>query len=270
MLDGALDFIRRATARTITHGDHLGDDATPDEIEPVVDPSWRIDNGGWLVAPQPTARLVHVPTVRTCKLVTPGPVMVVWHWTATKHGTAHGIAKRWAKFRRGVDRAASAHAIIAGSGTVYQLAPTTVGTWCQGGATALRFAHRGVTFRPADGPGTVSGNELAFSIELENVGEVRHTNGQWMGWPFGKDGVDGPIVQPQSVVKYGNKHYHNFTSSQLTSSGDVLRALVRTYPYLTREACSWTHAKIDPTRKTDPGPVWIERYLQGVLDYAFS
>jgi len=269
-----------AAYKAAYEADHGDDDlAEPAEVSRVAaGPDWSIDPGGWIIGDK---RVVRVPTVRTSKLATGGgPVMLVWHWTATPWGTGAGIARRVSTYTKG-DRASSMHSIIEHDGTFYILAPATKGTWCQGGATAMKFVKEGVfrkdalgvqvrsgeRWAPSSDPKIgVSANALAFSFELVNLGEVRLVNGRWRAWPFQPG---SPAVEEKDTVPKGKRRYHRFTTAQVESAARAARALVQAYG-LRREDCRWTHQQIDPTRKTDPGPVWVEDHLVDVLDHAFG
>lgn len=271
-LTSIANFVNRGAAAAIHQADHGDDDlAEPTEVEKaVVGPEWGVDPNGWIIGDK---RIVRIPTVRTSPLKTTGPVMVVWHWTATAWGTGAGIAKRTATYKKG-DRAASMHSLVEHDGTFYILAPATLGTWCQGGATATKFTRQlmpGPTtayrWGPSPAPGEgVSANALAFSFELVNLGEVKLVNGRWRAWPFQPG---SPAVEEKDTVPKGGKRFQRFTEAQADSSARAMRALVRAYD-IRRDQCTWTHQKIDPTRKTDPGPVWVEDHLPDVLDHAFG
>jgi len=265
MFASILDLIRRAA---VPHGDHGGDtaDVEGDLIQPEPFEALKVRDDGWLVNLRPAPHVVHVPSKRSTSLVTASkrPEMVVWHWTATTRGTAASLAKRIVPLPKPDERASSWSVLIAADGAVYQSVPFTLGSWHAGGETAEKFKLVGG--RPVPG-GQLSANRISVGIELECVGEVRMTNGQWRGWPFD---AKSPSVPAEQVVKWQGKYYHDFTDAQMGSAAEVLRAIVRWNRLMTREACSWTHARIDPGRKTDPGPVFVERYLQKILDHAFG
>jgi hypothetical protein len=270
MLTSIFRLVNKVAAHAADHG--TDDLADTDEVDQrgVAEPHWAMDPSGWILGGK---RVTRVPTVRTSKLVTRVPVMLVWHWTATPWGTAASIAKRMATYDPAKDRAASTHAFIEHDGSVIQLAPATRGTWCQGGPTAQRFAQdplapmvkgRGAPWVPTK-KGGVSANALAFSFELVNVGEVKLVNGKWRAWPFEPK---SPAVDEIDTVPKGRQRFHRFTTAQVDAAARCTRALVQAYG-LRREDCRWTHAQIDPGRKTDPGPVWVEDHLPDVLDFAF-
>lgn len=67
------------------------------------------------------------------------------------------------------------------------------------------------------------------------------------------------------LVGYGKA----FPPAQVESAGRVWRALVQRYG-IKREHAMITHQSIDPTRREDPGPVWMQQHAPGVLDAAFG
>ena len=100
--------------------------AGPDDLD--------VDPEGWLVG----TRVERVPSVRHSPLSTPqGPIAIVWHFTATDHGTARSLARRIRSYKRGVDRAASWHVIVAHDGVIWQSVPLLRGAWhCAKGTIA--------------------------------------------------------------------------------------------------------------------------------------
>lgn len=123
---------------------HVEPELSPDHLE--------IDAEGWLVG----AGVEHVPSVRHSPLSTAqGPIAIVWHYTATDHGTARALSRRIRTYRRAVDRAASWHVIVAHDGVLWQSVPMLRGAWhCAKGAIA---GHRV--------------NACSVGIELEGHGD---------------------------------------------------------------------------------------------------
>lgn len=66
------------------------------------------------------------------------------------------------------------------------------------------------------------------------------------------------------LVGYGKV----FTPAQVNAASQVWRAIVRHYA-IPREFAMITHESIDPTRRNDPGPVWMEQHAADVLDFAY-
>lgn len=67
------------------------------------------------------------------------------------------------------------------------------------------------------------------------------------------------------LVGYGKV----FPPAQVAAASNVWRALVKHYG-IAREHAMVTHQSIDPTRRDDPGPVWMNQYAAGVLDFCYQ
>lgn len=219
--------------------------------------------------------VLQVPSVRHSRqLANKGrPVIVCWHWTATTHNTAKGMAKRIQKPIPKGEKGGSVHFWIEGDGTIIQSVPCTRSAWHAGGKTSARFDHVIEDDPHGWGPskdGRISINPISIGIELVNVGEVRQQpDGRWMGWPFNKDGKKGPIVKASEVESapddHGRmRHYQRFTEAQVSSSERLLAALVAEYD-ITPEGAAWDHASVDPSRKSDAGPLWSGHELPTIL-----
>lgn len=192
---------------------------------------------------------------------------IVWHWTDTRNAGAANLARRIAK-PGGPSR--SCHLWIDAGGAIAQSATFRRGTWHAGSDTAALFKREmSGLWRPleANERGKVRGvgaNSWAAGIELENVGEVRLNGDQWLGWPFRHDfhDRDGTLVKPAivpvtEVVQRDATHgHHAFAVEQLRAAKRATSALVRRYGLL-RANCAWGHCNVDPTRRTDPGPLWL-------------
>jgi N-acetyl-anhydromuramyl-L-alanine amidase AmpD len=170
----------------------------------------EIDAEGWLVGD--TVRLY--PSVRSSALVAPEPLAIVWHYTATDIGTAKSLARRIRKYRRGKDRAASWHVIVADDGTLYQSVPFVRGSWhCRRGRIA---GHRT--------------NACSVGVELEGYGMA-------------------------------------FSEAQTRAAGALLGVLVEEYR-ISRHNAGIGHSDLDPKRRSDPGSLWSDEILPGLLDLA--
>lgn len=64
-------------------------------------------------------------------------------------------------------------------------------------------------------------------------------------------------------------HGTEFTDAQVSAAKLVWRALVRRYG-IARNAAMIAHQSIDPSRRSDPGPVWLKQHAPGVLDAAYG
>lgn len=61
----------------------------------------------------------------------------------------------------------------------------------------------------------------------------------------------------------------DFPEAQVLSACWLARALVH-HCNIQRPNATYEHSKIDPTRKTDPGPVWMEHHMPRVMTHAFE
>lgn len=60
-----------------------------------------------------------------------------------------------------------------------------------------------------------------------------------------------------------------FPPAQVDAACRVWRALVRRYG-IARKHAMITHQSIDPTRREDPGPVWMAQHAEHVLEHAYA
>lgn len=63
-------------------------------------------------------------------------------------------------------------------------------------------------------------------------------------------------------------HGTSFSDAQVASAALVWRSLTSFYE-ISREHAMISHQSINPTHRSDPGPVWMNQYAELVLDYAF-
>lgn len=250
----------------------------------VPDISLIIDKDGWLVG----KNVVRVPVTRDLypwKSKSKQPLGLLWHWTATAHGTALGMAKRT---RTKEQSSSFVHLWIEHDGTIYQSAPFHGGSGHAGGSTAKHVIEGppGIITLVSNDSAEYSVNYFLIGIEIVNVGEVRfvapgddgeyqpaamtHPKGVWMGWPFGRRDkktnkiTKGPIVKAADVASYGKRYYHKYTTEQCDAAMRIVRACRREYNFSDR-AMSWGHVDVDPGRKTDPGPLWSMQDLPLIL-----
>jgi hypothetical protein len=285
-----MSFLSRLFQPIQLHADH-GPESLRDPEEAITStatpPALRVVGGGWFeAAPGGPVKVVTIKTTRTQTMVRGRARGLVWHWTATKHGTGRTCCDHIQKLPVGDERSASFGGCIESDGTYYQTAPIERGTWHAGGATARRFVEvAGVWgLAPTASHNALSANSLFHGTELVNVGEVRYVGGKWLGWPF----VGNAPVVPESEVfddgggtplkvdergHFGSargKYYHAYTNEQVRTAQEVVLAFHLACPDVGRDACAWTHAVIDPTRKTDPGPLWSHLHLPAILDDVFG
>lgn len=228
----------------------------------------KIDDKGWLVSEDGDPVLKRYPTVRTYELAAPAPLGIVWHYTAGRGGAgfAEALARRAQTFRRGVDRPASWHVLVAKDGAIYQSAPFTVGTW-----------HVGR-------PGVIAGrrfdniNHATVGCELENAGRLRKLGDRVYCWPYYVN-PDAPeyerrpdprcALEMERAVVTNEGLFDAFTAMQEASATALLRALAARFGW-TREVSAYGHIDFDSPRKEDPGPIWKQTVLPRVLDKVFG
>jgi N-acetyl-anhydromuramyl-L-alanine amidase AmpD len=228
----------------------------------------KVDGKGWLAPEEGDPIVRQVPTARTYKLTTPTPLGIVWHYTADRGGPgyAEALARRVQNYKRGVDRPASWHVLIAKDGTIFQSAPFSVGTW-----------HVGR-------PGVIAGwrfdniNHATVGCELENAGRLRKIGDRVYCWPYFTN-PDAPAaerhpdphcaVDLERAVPTKEGLFDAFTAAQEVSATALLRALATSY-HFSREVSAYGHIDFDAPRKEDPGPVWVETVLPRVLDRVFG
>lgn len=276
----------------------------PIEESPAVEPPSRglallsIGVDGWLIGD----KVVRVPTerVHAWRSKSGQPLGALWHWTSTAHGTALTMAKRIVK-RPGT----SVHAWLESDGTIYQSAPFTRSTGHAGGATAKRVSEHGgmVVFDPKsrlDMNSFVLGFEIVCVGEVRPVAKLPDGSYSksppelpgtvFMGWPFGrwetkKDNAGKPVLdksgKPVRFVNKGpivradqvapavdedgiHRFYHQYTPAQVEAAERMVRAMRDRYGW-TDAHMAWGHIDSDPTRKSDPGPLWRKKWLPEIF-----
>jgi hypothetical protein len=244
-------------------GPHLGGphlDAPDDDLPAPL----AIDSSGWLVGDG----VERIPTTRAgyrWRTRSQHPGGILWHWTATSHGTGRAMARRIAS-----GSGSSVHVWIEGDGTLIQSAPFSRGTGHAGGPTSARLAERDGVVQ-LDQSGSHSANSYLLGVELVCVGEVRAVGGKWLGWPFGRGPDRSPAVPPDQVATAEDaagrrRSYQNYTPAQRLAAERLVRACHARYGWAAPQPYSWGHCVVDPSRKTDPGPLWLARYLPAMLE----
>ena len=223
-----------------------------------------IDSAGWLVGDgverTPTSRAGYRWRTRSG---VPGGIL--WHWTATSHGTGRTLARRIAS-----GAGSSVHVWIDGDGSIIQSAPFVRGTGHAGGPSSARLVERdGVVC--LDPTGAYSANSYLLGVEIVNVGEVRSVGGKWLGWPFGRSGERSPVVPGSQVVEAVDaggrrRTYQDITPAQVVAGERLMRACLARYGWAIPQPYSWGHCTVDPSRKTDPGPLWLAGHLPAILE----
>jgi hypothetical protein len=224
-----------------------------------------VTKDGWLQGEPNGPRVVRYPTIRTTPLAPPAPRALVWHATGGVGGPrfAEGLARRIQTYRRGVDRAASWHILIARkSGDIYQSAPITMGTW-----------HVGK-------PGTIAGvfyphiNNVSIGVEIENAGPLVHVGGAYYAHPFWLDAtkrIPDPHcrVPIERVRAFEGRRYDTFTEAQTATAAELVAALANHLRWSAAEFMH-CHAEFGAPLKTDPGPLWMKVFLPRVLSDVFT
>lgn len=229
----------------------------------------RIDQEGWLVPEQAEPEVVRLPTVRRYRLVVPAPLGIVWHWTSGRGGPgfAERLCRRVQTYRRGIDRPASWHVLIARDGVIYQSAPFLVGTW-----------HVGR-------PGVIAGqrfdniNRATVGCELESAGRLKKIGERYYCWPFWSN-PKAPAYERRADPRYavdtaratvvqGQGTFDAFSTEQQASAAAMLAALVARFEW-PREDCLHGHRDFAPKHKEDPGPVWADTVLPQILNQVFG
>jgi hypothetical protein len=228
----------------------------------------RIDQEGWLAAEEGDPAVVRHPTVRTYPLAVPAPLGIVWHWTGGRGGPGYAerLALRTRTYRRGVDRAASWHVLLAKDGAIYQSAPFLVGTWHVGRPGVIACRRFGNV------------NRATVGCEIENAGRLRKLGDRFYCWPYWSNpGAPRQERRPdprcavdavRAVVVPGQGTFDAFSPEQEASATRLLGALVAQFGW-TRDACAHGHRDFT-TSKEDPGPLWAEVVLPRVLDAVFG
>lgn len=190
----------------------------------------QVDGEGWLVGPG----VERVPSVRHSPLTAREPFAILWHFTATRPGTARSLAKRIRTYRKRIDRAASWHVIVAQDGKLWQSVPFLRGAWhCARGTIRSQYWSGHTRFWDSDVDNVAHRiNSCAIGIELEAL------DGQSFPW------------------------------QQVDAATRLVRALVDAYPIYPTNA-GLSHSMFDPARRTDPGPVW-EAMLPKILRAAYG
>jgi N-acetyl-anhydromuramyl-L-alanine amidase AmpD len=147
--------------------------------------------------------------------------------------------------------------LIAKDGTVFQSAPLTRGAW-----------HVGR-------PGVVNGqrfesvNRATIGVELENAGPLVVRAGQYYAWPYF---VDGARRHPDPRLRIAESRvderrglpFDGFPPAQIAAATELAGSLAAYFRW-GATALSYAHADFAAPHKTDPGPLWMEELLPGVL-----
>jgi N-acetyl-anhydromuramyl-L-alanine amidase AmpD len=247
----------------------------------------QVDKTGWLeVQEEGFAPIVRVPSVRTAVLATAVPQGIVWHWTGGHSRNtiyAKALADEIRTFNRGTDRPASWHALIAKDGTIIQSVPFLLGSWHVGrpgriGAKPEKTPE-GTWDASAWDPSAklvANINTVTIGIELVNAGRLERVGTKFYCWPFWlhPDTPDaGPDpryeIEAERAVAVGGKWFDDYPTAQREAAKRLLQALALKFKW-SRDVSGYGHVHFDPTRKEDPGPLWLDNYLPAVLDGVYG
>lgn len=123
-------------------------------------------------------------------------------------------------------------------------------------------------------PLTGSDREASWHVSVEADGRIVQMAPFLVGcWHAG-----GPTSKPIPGVGAANRTAIGielvgqglvFPDAQVDAACRLWRALVAAYA-IPRALAMITHQQLDPTRKTDPGPVWMGQHAARVLDYSYA
>jgi N-acetyl-anhydromuramyl-L-alanine amidase AmpD len=246
----------------------------------------KVDDTGWLEAnASGLPPIVRVPSVRTSPLLDKFPHGIVWHWTGGHSRSttyAKALADEIRTFNRQSDRAASWHVAIAKDGTLIQSVPFNLGSWHVGrpgriGAKPVRSEGGG--WDPTSWVGgklVANVNSVTIGVELVNAGRLEKVGDKFYCWPFWLHtdnhgaGPDPKYeIDSARAVQTGAQWHDDYPQLQREAAQRLLTALVIKYKW-TREVCGYGHVMFDPSRKEDPGPLWLDTYLPALLDGVFG
>lgn len=140
-----------------------------------------------------------------------------------------------------------------------------------GAGMARRLTDK-IDLDPNDGDGI--DRQVSWHVSIEGDGAIIQMAPLLVGcWHAG-----GKTAKPIPGVGAANKtaigielvgHGVSFPEAQVNSAARVWRAIVGTYS-IPRDLAMVTHESLDPTRKRDPGPVWMRDHAEDVLDHAYE
>lgn len=249
----------------------------------------KITPEGWLEeAAQGFPALVRVPSVRSTDLDLAArgkPLGLVWHWTAGPCAGpkfAPALAEEIRTYAPGKDRAASWHVLVAKDGRIFQSVPFLRGSWHVGrpgrigGAPERDGASWKAPVSWSSGTLFANINRATVGVELENSGRLEKVGDAFYRWPFWlnpdhhEQGPDPEMqVDADRAVLVDGVWYDTFPEAQEMAATRLLQALVLKFRW-PREACQYGHLMFDPTRKEDPGPLWLDQVLPRILDRVFG
>lgn len=131
-----------------------------------------------------------------------------------------------------------------------------------------------IDLSPVDVDGDGVDRQASWHVSVDGDGTIVQmapfTVGCWhAGGPTAKPiaGLGGANRCAVGVELVGDGS--SFPPEQVTAATRVWRALVQKYG-IARDRAMVQHSELDPTRKRDPGPVWMRDHAAAVLDAAFA
>lgn len=187
---------------------------------------------------------------RTIASLVPPDLAVVDHWLTGPGVTCVAAHPSWYGAARGQPRGIVAHYTATDAGTGHGMA-----------ARRARMFGRGD--RAASWHLTIeTDGAIIAMVPLDHI-----------AWHAGSPTARAvPGLGPANPNTIGIElvgHGTTFPPAQVDAAGRVWRALVKHYG-IEREHAMITHASIDPSRREDPGPVWMREHAPGVLARAYG
>ena len=158
------------------------------------------------------------------------PRYLVFHYTAGKSATSS------ISWLTNPESKASAHLVLAGDGTITQLAPFNVKTW-----------HAGLSHW--DGLSGLNG--YSIGIEMDNAGPLKKVGDKYQAW-FGTLYTEDEVVLAKHKLDDEPRWWHAYTEVQIQKALELAQLLVRHYDL--KDVVG--HEDIAPDRKRDPGPAF--------------
>ena len=204
------------------------------------------------------------------------PKGIVWHYTAMLPNTELSLAQVWGHVR---GKGTGAHALIRRNGQIICFASWNVNANHAGGPTS------GVIKKYKFSVG-VRANSSTIGIELSNPGRVRKDA---IGWKLAYTGLDVvrlpgdlEVVTDEELDSYTKKDswgWVKYTNEQVAAAKKIV-AIAREmglknkpcivkrpdvegnkYRDITTTWLCLRHSDMDPSRKSDPGPLWVPQDL---------